>query len=59
MARNAGVPFVCVGRHMTRDNLVLGLAPVLRSHRAKFGAVSEHALAQVRHGGSVRARALF
>ncbi len=37
-AKNAGVPFVCCGRNMTRDNLVLALAPVLHEHRSKHSA---------------------
>jgi len=40
-AANAGVPFVCVGRNMTRDNLVIALAPVLMAHRAQYSSAPE------------------
>ncbi|KAL6757453.1 hypothetical protein V8C86DRAFT_2623293 [Haematococcus lacustris] len=39
-AANSKLPFVCVGRKMTSDNLKITLGPLLAAHRSKYGCDS-------------------
>ncbi|KAJ9509270.1 hypothetical protein QJQ45_001733 [Haematococcus lacustris] len=39
-AANSKLPFVCVGRKMTSDNLKITLGPLLAAHRSKHGCDS-------------------